>query len=341
MRRPYRRPSLLAALAVLLSNVSAVAAETDVRAPSETAYWGLQIENDVFASGDDRYYTNGIEISYLSVKPPAHWLSVLADAVPLYTRTELEGAAYLFGQKMFTPEATDREVLIENDRPYAGWLYASALSVSRVATGADFDVVNGVGLTLGIVGPWSYAKQTQRNFHQLIGVDKPEGWKHQLDNELGVALTYARKWRKFRPAPRRVEFEASPHLVAAVGNVYTYAGGGLVLRWGTKLRNDLGPPSISPGFPGLAYFRPDHLSNWYLFGGVEGRAVARNIFLDGNTFSDSHSVDKRIFVGEAQFGVAVHVGNVRFALSHILRTKEFEGQNGGTSFGAINITLHL
>lgn len=30
----------------------------------------------------------------------------------------------------------------------------------------------------------------------------------------------------------------------------------------------------------------------YVFAGAEGRGVASNIFLDGNTFEDSHTVDR-------------------------------------------------
>jgi lipid A 3-O-deacylase len=52
--------------------------------------------------------------------------------------------------------------------------------------------------------------------------------------------------------------------------------------------------------PGAAYFQtPKGGFGWCLFASFEGRAVARNIFLDGNTFTDSHSIDKKTFVGYA------------------------------------------
>ena len=62
--------------------------------------------------------------------------------------------------------------------------------------------------------------------------------------------------------------------------------------------------------PGGGYFRRKKGFNWYLFAGLEGRAVFRNIFLDGNTFTDSHSVDSKHFVGDIQAGLAgVEHGN--------------------------------
>ena len=36
---------------------------------------------------------------------------------------------------------------------------------------------------------------------------------------------------------------------------------------------------------------------------LRGSAFAHNIFLDGNTFSDSHSVDKKPFIGLAVAGL--------------------------------------
>lgn len=44
--------------------------------------------------------------------------------------------------------------------------------------------------------------------------------------------------------------------------------------------------------------------SWNLFVSVEGRAVVRNIFLDGNSWVESHGVDKRPFVGELGYGLS-------------------------------------
>src|SRR3546814_17784538 len=98
--------------------------------------------------------------------------------------------------------------------------------------------------------------------------------------------------------------DVTPHLGAALGNVYTYGAGGLTLRFGEDLPDDYGPPRIRPALPGSDYFRPTDDFGWYFFAGAEGRIVARNIFLDGNTFKDSHSVDKRPLVADLQAGLA-------------------------------------
>ena len=82
---------------------------------------------------------------------------------------------------------------------------------------------------------------------------------------------------------------------------------------------------------------------WYAYVAVEGCAVARNIFLDGNSFRDSHSVDKQAFVGDVsvgfviQFGPSSAVHPFRISYSFTWRSTEFHGQDGMDKYGSITI----
>jgi len=67
--------------------------------------------------------------------------------------------------------------------------------------------------------------------------------------------------------------------------------------------------------------------------------VAHNIFLDGNTFRDSRSVKKENFVGDAQLGLAVVIDGVRLAYTHVLRTREYVGQDASDQFGAFSVSF--
>jgi hypothetical protein len=42
----------------------------------------------------------------------------------------------------------------------------------------------------------------------------------------------------------------------------------------------------------------------YIIGAVDNRIVLRDIFLDGNTFADSHSVKKELHVADLTAGIA-------------------------------------
>ncbi|MBK19629.1 MAG: hypothetical protein CMM52_12415 [Rhodospirillaceae bacterium] len=144
--------------------------------------------------------------------------------------------------------------------------------------------------------------------------------------------------------PRKIgglDADFTPHAGVSLGNVLTQASVGFTVRVGGNLRNhdDYGPPRIRPSLPGSDYFvRSDGLS-WYLFFGADGRGVLHNIFLDGNTFSSSHSVSKKPFVGDIQGGVAVIWGRTRLAYTHIFRTKEFDSQDDTDQFGSVSLSF--
>jgi hypothetical protein len=74
-----------------------------------------------------------------------------------------------------------------------------------------------------------------------------------------------------------------------------------------------------------------------LFAGIEGRAMARNIFLDGNTFTDSPSVDKKTLVYDANVGVSLTYGKTQISYTLNWRSREFFAQDKSSLFGAISI----
>lgn len=304
-------------------------------------FLSLQLENDIWGSGDDRFYSHGTQINVLLPGASPAWLDNMANRLPFFQSGSRNAVQFTLGHKIFTPEDTDSTALIEDDRPYAGWVFVSAELLGLISQHRDRQVGNLFGFTIGLVGPGSHADHIQNDFHDLIGVERSNGWGHQLDNELGININYTQKWQYFHDLAWDTQVEVAPHVTAALGNIYTYAGIGLMTRWGNGLRNDFSPPNIRPGFPGIPYLQPGKEPRWYLFAGAEARAVARNIFLDGNTFSDSHSVDREPFVADLQFGIAYQLGPARVALSNVWRSREFDGQSENTQFGALNLSVYL
>ena len=98
------------------------------------------------------------------------------------------------------------------------------------------------------------------------------------------------------------------------------------------------PLRIRPAMPGSGYFSvPDKHFAWSLFSGIEGRAIAQNIFLDGNTFSSSPSVNKKRFVADANAGISLTYGNIQTAFTLNWRSKEFYNQKNTSFFGALSV----
>ena len=101
---------------------------------------------------------------------------------------------------------------------------------------------------------------------------------------------------------------------------------------------------MRPSTSGTSYFNPDAMTSpfgYYFYVAAQGRAVGRNIFLDGNTFEDSRSVDKKNLVGDLSAGVALFWANdFRMDASATYRTKEFDGQTGDrVIFGGLNLAF--
>jgi hypothetical protein len=304
----------------------------------------IQFENDFFGGGTDRHFTHGTRIECLT--DPISWITNAADKLPWFSTDRAKEhpderlqarAGFSVGQSIYTPEDTSATELIVDDRPYAGWLYAGLGLVANQGA-KRYDKLE---LEVGIVGPCSQADEVQRAWHGLLSIDKPEGWDNQLENELGVVLYYeqARRFGRKVVSPK-LEMDVIPHFGGALGNVFTYGSAGVVVRLGAGLEDDFGPPRIRPSLPGSSYFHRRGF-NGYLFGGVEGRFVLQNIFLDGNTFRDSHSVDREEFVADLQAGIVLQWDRFRLSYTQIYRTKEFDGQDSSNLFGSVSLSYHF
>lgn len=308
----------------------------DTRMVDDKWIFSVSWENDFFADDDDNY-TNGVRFSWLSPETTTpHWLERIANASPFFDVMGKKRISYSLGQSMYTPESTVSTQLVRDQRPYAGWLYGSAGLISDTG-----DKLERLEVSVGVVGPSSLAYQTQREIHKARGIEVPRGWDNQLKDEPGFILSYENSWKNYADfGLLGLGADFVPKAGFALGNVHTNASIGATFRLGRDLPADYGPPKIRPRLPGSDYFVPSKDFGWYIFTDIEGRAVARNIFLDGNTWKDSHSVDKRHFVADAQAGIAFTFGNYRLAYTHTYRTKEFREQTDDIeSFGALTLSI--
>ncbi len=329
------RRACLTAIATLAALGAASVAIAAVEQDDERTF-SINWEDDIW-NGTDANYTNGIRFSVAGRQDDVpDWLEDTADVMPFFDARGSKRWQFAFGQNMYTPKNYELTTPQPNDRPYAGWLYGSAGLTSD--TGRTLDNFN---ITLGIVGPSSLAEQVQETVHDAIGSPHPMGWQYQLHDEPGVIVSYERKWRNlWQVNPGGYGFDVTPSAGGAVGNILTQASVGSVVRFGKNLPTDYGPPLINSVLTGTDYFvanKNDDLG-WYIFAGVQGDAVARNIFLDGNTFRDSARVNKEDFVGDLQGGVAVTYHGVRYAYTEVVRSKEFKTQDDGDSYGALTVS---
>lgn len=302
----------------------------------------LNVENDLFApGGGDSNYTSGVRLTYHEVGAPLpKFTRTLDRLVPTFRRTKATSIYYSLGHNIYTPEHIGRSAAQPNDRPWAAYLYGAA-GMSAVKGNR----VDELEASLGVVGPAALGEQVQKAVHKIVDSPTPHGWRHQLKNEPAVMLS----WNRRLPSLYSVELPdildstwtltAEPNFGATVGNVYTYANAGASFRFTPfEGRFQDAPIKVAPAMPGTgAFIVPDGVFAWQFFGGVEGRAVARNIFLDGNTIADSPSVDKKPFVADATLGVSAAYGKARVSYAMVYRTKEFEEQDKDSLFGTVSL----
>ncbi len=186
-------------LKVLLCLISSVGLSYGANLSAEeshTGSWEITIENDSWGSNTDQHYTHGTRLTRRSHYLP-DWLRRTAGWFPCIACSNPSSVEYEFGQEIFTPENTAGIELIENDRPYAGWAYAkTTLSAVRPIANSNRELFDAIGFQLGVVGPASFARQTQSFVHKRTGVTMPQGWDNQLGHEIGVVLTYTRGMRR-------------------------------------------------------------------------------------------------------------------------------------------------
>ncbi len=317
--KPWRSPIV----GVVLAGASLPAAAE----PAPPVY-SVVIENDWFGGTDERY-TSGIKHQWLSAEGKGERLARLL----LFARDgDIVRYGVGAGQSIFVPETISIAAPLPGQRPYAGWLYLEAQSVVVRQSGTT-DILK---VAAGVVGPWSLAEDAQRTLHRTFDFVDPRGWDNQLRNEPGLAVSFDRQWR----LKRGRRFDILPHAGASLGNVLTEARGGAFVRIGSNLEADGLPARVNPGRP-AAGAHGDEGFSWQIYAGGQARAVAQNIFLDGNTFRDSLSVDKKTVVGEIEVGFSLRARRVSFGYNHVLRTKEYNGEPDAQDFGALTLSLSL
>ena len=323
---------LLAALAACRSDASRVRA-----AEVPLGFFDLVLQNDSIGLGDntDRGYTNGVEFAYtLASSQTPDALDAFARDLPFFP-AGASGTAlkFVFGQEMYTPDDIRNPQLIVDDRPYAGWLYGGVRAINLELDDSEdqHDRLDVWALDLGVVGPSSRADHYQREFHELIGSADPRGWDHQIRDEFGAVLRYERHRRGGTTELwEGVQGDLATAFKAQVGNIDTRVTLGTSVRIGWNLPRDFGSglePVETAGagpFAVQTKLRRDSGHAFFVLG-VDGHAVARNIFLDGNTTKDSHSVDKLWFVAELFAGIEIELTRrIRLSYLHHFRTPEFE-----------------
>jgi lipid A 3-O-deacylase len=340
--------ALLLSLATTVAQGMECKARDDHRIPK--GQWYLHWENDLFTRfASDEYFTNGLRVGYAWspgcerqwVRNPAEWLEGTALGRKLalgdpakFTRS----STFAIGQSIYTPSDIEMATYLPDDHPYGGWLYGllryDYTTAPHDETGASAwfsQVQKSFELQAGVVGPAAGGAEVQKWVHEVMDDKDPKGWDYQLKNEPGLIAMF--QWQK-RYARASRTFDVIPSFGVALGNVQTFASAGVMMRIG---QNIMGFPSrpVEAARVTAGELQDDHgtclgmhfFSECYLFVGGEARYVARNVFLDGNTWRDGGpSVDRKPMVYDIVAGLRLRIPSWGLTFSYIgvRRTNEFD-----------------
>ena len=150
-------------------------------AQNHSKQFGFKSDNDAYlARGQDKYYTNGIFISYRFANKPKKENSALAKQL-----TQLE-----LGQKMYNAQSGYIPDMVYVDRPITAYLYAGASKYWFYTSENSLSL----GVQLGTIGPNALGRQAQEFIHKLGGFYPPQWHNSQnVDQHLQnkyLSITY-------------------------------------------------------------------------------------------------------------------------------------------------------
>jgi len=318
------------ALALMLAGRTATTAAAEPPAASaqeaqEERWLAVTLDNDVIVR-QDRHYTSGFQIAF----------PLGRNTLPTALRGSNDSDIVVaLGQRIYTPTNITLASPDPADRPYAGWLYLLADMTTRSGHSIDH-----ITASLGVIGPASLARGTQDLIHKVLNQVPPKGWDAQLKNEPALLLGCDRAWPALAAGTAGgQQWDFSPRVGITAGNVLTYASAGMVARLGQGLPADLAATRVSLGPAADSYRGAAGNAGWHVWLGAEARAVARNIFLDGNSGRDGPRVQREKFGYDALAGFATAWREWAGSFSVVRRSREFKGQASPDTFGQLTVSL--
>ena len=312
--------------------------------PSRTAENGtfrFLLNNDILTGSDD-YFSNGWILSW-DTRSAAQWEDLLpgllSDAVAQLPFIDGPGASkrisLSLSQLIFTPEDIDSPDLVPDDVPYAGALLAAVTFSAQ-----DRTTLSAWQVVVGFVGPASFAEETQKLAHEAFHSKTPQGWAHQLDDEFIVNL-YGQIKHKFAMlgGSRGWGFEVGGVASAAAGNLTTQVNAALEVRTGWRMPPGFDPDPFGRKVQTNGYLEDqvEHPFSFHLFASAAVRGWVNFIFLDGNTWKESHDVEKNAWSALFGVGLSTSVYRFRLNLEFGALTVPIEGRGGYDGFGGLTV----
>lgn len=321
----YLNSSLLTPLSPVLSDYNASnsynpASQSILKNPSLNSYiwpfskFEIGLDNDIF-DNTDRYYTNGIYITYTS---PAFAFWRINSILPVSNRNCMEYNTLELHHAMFTPLTTKVTPTLKNDRPYSSILY---LRFSRKSEIPDKGLSLKASFDIGVIGKAAGGELLQKGVHAGLPTnDEPMGWDTQIANDFIINYTYELRQRFFTKGT----FNAYSINSASLGTLNTSASSGIGIRISTD-KDFLSP---LPSTLNELSNRSSRVWKCSFETNITGTAVAYNATLNGGLMNKTsifvlkpHEIERLLVNVEMSFNARYKKYGIQFAQNYL--SKEF------------------
>lgn len=281
-------------------------------------------DNDLYIStSQDRYYTNGMFLSY-------HYVSSKNS-----TKSDKKIYGITLGHEIYTPfKAVVNDVTL-HDRPFASHVFAGFSIQNFYKNNSIFRFET----QLGVLGPSSYGEELMGIIHDIYGFKDAVGWKYQISDALALSFkgTYIKLISRLSSSAIDLNWKST----LSIGTIYNYVSTGLYSRVGViSLQNT----KNSLAFKG-------HLNNVlsesttkkevFFYINPMLRYVAHDATIQGsflnNNSTVTYSINPVIFTSE--FGIRFTLNRIHFGYSatyHSKKLKSFRVPNGNF-YGSIQL----
>jgi lipid A 3-O-deacylase len=315
------RPTCVVSLLLLAFS----SAGAQARAPGRSVQ--MAFENDLIAvrgagAPPDYDYTHGTRLAMMWPSAPG-WLSRSWSNKPECRSASRDRRGCVttgleVGQEIYTPRR-DAAIPIPGERPYAGWLYGSA--VARVASPEH---VRSLRLTLGVTGRPALAAEVQNALHRLLHNERQLGWAHQVAFRPGFAVTYDERLGRERSFGESGAGRLGLHWGTSLGNLRTTLHAGTDVRVGLRA-----PLPWVPTEPEV-----EKPMRFYALAGVRQEIVLRDLLIQSN------GAERRTLVRQYTAGIGFRGSSFTVEYRHVARGREYRAQPDAHGYGSFVFTLH-
>jgi lipid A 3-O-deacylase len=287
--------------------------------------FGFKSENDSFlATGQDRYYTNGLFISFRRAQKP--------NVQPDSNNFNKKIIEFSFGQSLYNAQTGAVPNINFVDRPFAAYLYGAValqyLSAKEISSKFKVEI--------GTIGPNAYGFEIQDLIHQTFGFYELNGWQYQVNNELGLKLEADMLFKTYQSGNKKTDI--SIPVKATLGNIFTGLSTGVLLRMGNlnPLYHSVATQSNVSTFKEKGVKQQE----FYFFLKPIVNIVAYDATIAGGLFSNDKgpvTFDAKPIIFSQELGLAYAKNRWTVDFSLIFRTKETKTMFYAHQYGSFDL----